>query len=176
MSDEKKGKELTHLKFHYQRSKKHGPFVRNCPDCQKQMEYNRFDSLTRAIKQNTVCNSCSSYKYKKSWTHVIKDEHIKQMSAVKAGYDSFDEYMADLDKKKKYRRAVTIITRQQDISSLPNSDKLRGLCGVDGAYQLDHIISVDEGYKQQIAADQIGHINNLQIIPWKQNLLKSNKQ
>jgi len=97
------------------------------------------------------------------------------MAASKAGYDTYESYMNDLGARKKYYAAVRKITRQQDISILENYDKLRGLCGVEGAYQLDHIISVSVGYEQSISPEILGSISNLQIIPWKDNLIKSNK-
>lgn len=150
------------------------PFKRNCPICSKELSYATERSITRANNENSVCNSCSSKIYKKSWQYVIKDDHIKKMAAKKAGYDSYEEYMQDLDNRKKYYREVRKITRKQDISILENYDKLRGLCGVEGAYQLDHIIPISVGYEKGISAEVIGNIKNLQIIPWKDNLLKSN--
>jgi len=99
------------------------------------------------------------------------------MSAKKAGYETYSAYMSDLESKKKYFRTVRALTRKQDITTLLNYDKLlenRGLNGVSGAHQLDHIISVSEGYRQNIPPEQIANIDNLQIIPWKDNLLKSN--
>jgi len=149
------------------------PFKRNCPNCLKDLSYATKYAVNRANKQGAVCNPCSNEIHKKSWNYVIKDEHIQKMAAVKAGYETFDEYMADLDNKKKYRRAVQKVTKQQNISLLENYDKLRGLCGVEGAYQLDHIISIVKGYEEGIAPEVIGDISNLQIIPWKENLLKS---
>jgi hypothetical protein len=176
MKSSKSGQSIKHLSEWYARPKKDtGPFIRNCPLCDAPHDYISKWSMQRAAKSNAICNSCSSIVYKKSWTYVIKDEHIKQMSARKAGYESFDAYMADLDNKKKYRREVSRITRQQDITQLENYDKIRGLCGVNGAYQLDHIISISEGYDQNISPSEIGNISNLRIIPWKDNLLKSNK-
>lgn len=160
-SNSRKGKQLTHF--------------RNCPECHIQLGYTTEYAVDRANKQSSVCNSCSCKIHKKSWIYVIKDDHIKKMAASKAGYDTYESYMADLSNKKKYRREVTKITRQQDISVLENYDKLRGLCGVAGAYQLDHIISVSIGYEQNIAPELLGSIPNLQIISWKDNLLKSNK-
>ncbi len=154
---------------------KYLPFKRNCPNCNKEMRYASEFSINRAIKKNSVCNSCSSRIYKKSWTYVIKEDHVKKMAAKKAGYATYDAYLFDLDNRKKYYREVRKITRKQDISILENYDKLRGLCGVDGAYQLDHIIPVSVGYERGLSAEKIGHISNLQIIPWKDNLLKSNK-
>lgn len=108
--------------------------------------------------------------------YVIKDNHIKKMAATKAGYSSFSEYMKDLNNKKKYYRLVRQITRKQDMSTLENFDKIRGLNGRPGAYQIDHIISIDEGYKNSLSPDRIGGIANLRIIPWEENIKKSNKQ
>jgi hypothetical protein len=97
------------------------------------------------------------------------------MAAKKAGYNSYDDYMKELDSRKKYYREVRNITRKQDLSLLENYDKIRGLCGVEGAYQLDHIIPISVGYSQSMLPAVIGSISNLQIIPWKDNLLKSNQ-
>jgi hypothetical protein len=150
------------------------PFKRNCPECSKELRYVNERTVARANKQNAVCNSCSSKIYKKSWQYVIKDDHVKKMAAKKAGYDTYEAYMTDLDNKKRYYREVRKITRKQDISILENYDKLRGLCGVEGAYQLDHITPISVGYEKNIVPNIIGDIRNLQIIPWKDNLLKSN--
>lgn len=150
------------------------PFKRNCPGCSKELSYVNERSVIRANNENSVCNSCSSKIYKKSWQYVIKDDHIKKMAAKKAGYESYETYMQDLDNRKKYYREVRKITRKQDISVLENYNKLRGLCGVDGAYQLDHIIPISVGYEKKLPPSTIGDISNLQIIPWKDNLLKSN--
>lgn len=150
-------------------------FFRICPNCKKSKGYVRRYSIERANKQNSVCNSCSAIIYKKTWNDVITSAHREKMAAKKAGYDTFAAYMKDLDNRKKYYRDVRLVTTKQDISLLENYDKLRGLCGVNEAYQLDHIISVSKGYTDNIAPDIIGDISNLRIIPWKDNLLKSNK-
>ena len=91
------------------------------------------------------------------------------MAAKKAGYTTYEAYLADLDNRKKYYREVRKITRQQDISLLENYDKLRGLCGVDGAYQLDHIKSINWGWENHIPAETIAEWGNLRMIPWKDN-------
>ena len=74
-----------------------------------------------------------------------------------------------------YKHGVYQATTKWDLSVLPNSDKPRGLCGVDGAYQLDHIISVYEGFQKNLPVSVIGHIDNLRFIPWRENLAKSNR-
>lgn len=148
-------------------------WFRNCPSCSKVIYYSGNWHRKDADKKNSICNSCSAYKYKKTWEYRIKDEHIKQMRATKAGYDTFEEYMEDLPEKKKYHREVWRITYQQDLESFENYEK-RGRCGVEGAYQIDHIISIDEGYKKSIEPEVIGDISNLQMLRWEDNLSKSN--
>lgn len=149
-------------------------WVRNCPMCNKVLYYSSGYHRKDANRGNAICNSCSNLKYKKAWNYVITDEHTKQMRATKAGYDTFEEYMEDLPEKKKYHREVWGITYKQDLESFENYDK-RGRCGVEGAYQIDHIISIDEGYKKNISPKEIGDILNLQMLKWEDNLSKSNK-
>jgi hypothetical protein len=86
---------------------------------------------------------------------------------------SYEQYLQDISTFKKYKNIVWIITKQQPIETLENSDRLRGLAGVDGAYQLDHMVSIREGYDNNIDPKEIGDIKNLQFIPWKENLNKS---
>lgn len=51
----------------------------------------------------------------------------------------------------------------------------RGKCGVDGVWQLDHIISVREGFEKRIPVDVIADKSNLQMLPWLDNLRKYDK-
>jgi len=163
-------------RINYPKTKKNttqSEWFRNCPMCNETIYYSSNYHRKDAIRGNTICNSCSTLKYKKSWNYVITDEHTKQMRATKAGYDTFEEYMEDLPEKKKYHREVWRITYQQDLESFENYEK-RGRCGVEGAYQIDHIISIDEGYKKSIEPEVIGDISNLQMLRWEDNLSKSN--
>lgn len=52
---------------------------------------------------------------------------------------------------------------------------LRGMSGVEGAYQLDHIIPIKYGFDNNICPSVIGGINNLQLLPWKENISKGCK-
>ena len=51
----------------------------------------------------------------------------------------------------------------------------RGRCGVEGAWQLDHIISIKYGFENNISAEEISKKENLRMLPWKENLSKSSK-
>jgi hypothetical protein len=80
----------------------------------------------------------------------------------------------DKSELQEYKVKVRRVTESNDLRVLPNSDKPRGMCGVDGAYQLDHIIPISYGFDNNIPPEVIGGITNLQFIPWKDNLIKSN--
>ena len=47
-----------------------------------------------------------------------------------------------------------------------------GRAGVDGAYQVDHMYSVSSGFKNGLSPFLIGHINNLEVLEWEDNLTK----
>ena len=80
-----------------------------------------------------------------------------------------EQYKEQLTDFYQYRLKVESVTKQQPIHTLKNYDKPRGKMGVDGAYQLDHMVSVYQGFLQNISADIIGNISNLQFIGWKEN-------
>jgi hypothetical protein len=48
----------------------------------------------------------------------------------------------------------------------------RGKCGIDGAYQLDHIITVRQGFEQGISIEEISSKENLRVISWLENVKK----
>lgn len=152
-------------------------FDKICPTCGNVIYYSCRYALTRSIKANSVCNSCSSYAYNKTFNDVITKDHINQMAATKAGYSTYDEYKLDYPRKKLYYRIVRSITKKQPIQLLADYDKLttgRGRNGKINAYQLDHIISIDEGYRKNIDPMIIGDIRNLQILSWQKNIARKN--
>jgi hypothetical protein len=50
-----------------------------------------------------------------------------------------------------------------------------GLAGMPGAYHIDHIYSIMNGYKNNVSPLVIGGISNLQMLPWKENLSKHSR-
>jgi len=51
----------------------------------------------------------------------------------------------------------------------------RAINGTEGGYQLDHIYPISVGYKNNIAPEVIGGINNLRLISWEENRRKWDK-
>ena len=98
---------------------------------------------------------------------------VRTEDKFRLGID-YDEWLKNLPIYQKYKSDVIKITNKQPIEKLKFFDK-RGLCGVEGAYQLDHKFSISEGFKQGIEPEIIGNIVNLEFIPWEENLNKGVK-
>jgi len=89
----------------------------------------------------------------------------------RTGY-TYDEFKKIQPKFRKYRQEVRSVTNSQSLHELDNYDK-RGVSGQDGAYHLDHIYSVADGFQNNVPAEIVGNIANLKMIPWEMNLLKN---
>ncbi len=102
----------------------------------------------------------------------LESECVKNL--LKTRNITYEEYLEDMNDLDLYRKNAYFISRNQPIHLLENYGK-RGLAGVKGAYHLDHIISINYGYKNNIPAEIIGSLYNLQFIPWKENIIKGSK-
>ena len=91
--------------------------------------------------------------------------------AKRNGYETYQEYRDSLPAWRAYKIDVWRITNQQPLHILENFNK-RGVNGQTGAYTLDHIISIKKGFIENITPEQIGHIDNLQMLPWEENITK----
>lgn len=114
-----------------------------------------------------LCKECS-YKHR---VETIDYTGVSRSNSSRLG-PKHPGWNPNKSEYKKYCNLVDRHTRKQDISILENYDKLRGLCGVEGAYQLDHIISKKYGFHNKITPEQIGCISNLRFIPWEENRKK----
>jgi len=108
-----------------------------------------------------------------SWDDEFKKELTKRVLKTKydKGIYKTGRYKTDWQH---YKSLVIAITRKVDVTQFENSEK-RGKCGIDGAYQLDHKISIDEGFKLGLLPYIVGNSENLQMIPWLENSRKKAK-
>ena len=52
-------------------------------------------------------------------------------------------------------------------------DHPRTVCGVEGGYQLDHIITIKFGFENNIPPEVLAEKENLRMLPWKENLMRN---
>jgi len=70
----------------------------------------------------------------------------------------------------RYKSVVLYITEQ--FRTEITTGYKTGLAGTPGAYHIDHMFSIMNGYKNQVSPILIGSKYNLKMIPWKDNLSK----
>lgn len=77
-----------------------------------------------------------------------------------------------------YKRKVKLLTektyKRHTLTINPNNYK-RTLAGVHDGYHLDHIIPIYYGFVNRVPEEEISHIDNLQMLPWRTNLQKGIK-
>ncbi len=103
--------------------------------------------------------------------NLLSFEQRMQGIATRLGYETYDQYRESLPEWKKYKIDVWRVTKQQPLHLLENFDQ-RGVNGEEGAYTLDHKISIKKGFIENISPEEIGHIDNLQMLPWEENITK----
>lgn len=69
-------------------------------------------------------------------------------------------------------RRISEETYKKYKKSINPNDYPRTLCGVDGGYQLDHVISIKKGFEQGISPKKMGAKKNLQMLTWNDNRSK----
>jgi hypothetical protein len=79
----------------------------------------------------------------------------------------------------KYARTVHALSQKiykQNINIINPHNYPRTLCGVEGGWQLDHIIPVKECFQQGKSPEEAASINNLRMLPWHDNLMRQYKE
>lgn len=113
----------------------------------------------------------------------VSEEHRDKMRSIDRSYMYTEEYRSKMSKEttpayKRYANRVHKLTQkvyEENKHTINPKRYERTLCGVDGGYQLDHIVSVRFGFDNNISPEKLSEVDNLRMIPWKQNLLKSDK-
>lgn len=148
-------------------------------------KYDLSQVKAREILSSVDENGISGYKKKGQKTRQTHLENVDEYGrngysqiatkAIIKGNDTKYKKGLILDPSLKgefYRyKAVVIYLTEKHRKSLAKGYKT-GLCGTEGAYQIDHNYSIMEGYKNKISPFVIGNIKNLRMIPWEENISK----
>lgn len=80
---------------------------------------------------------------------------------------------------KRYSRKVHKLSHETYLKNIdiinPNRYK-RTLAGVADGWQLDHIIPIKECFKKGIPAEDAAKLENLRMLPWRENLMRQFKE
>jgi 5-methylcytosine-specific restriction endonuclease McrA len=76
---------------------------------------------------------------------------------------------------KKYARQVHGLSQkiyEKNIDIINPNRHPRTVCGVEGGWQLDHVIPIKECFEKGITIEEASAITNLRMLPWKTNLMR----
>ena len=79
---------------------------------------------------------------------------------------------------KRYSRLVHGMSQEvynENIDVINPERYPRTLCGVEGGWQLDHIIPIKECFDRGIPPREAASLTNLRMLPWKENLMRQYK-
>lgn len=168
---EKRNKTLKENGTKVGRKKGDGPkkkgWFKQCKCC----ETNFWTTPSKAEKSFYCSRKCmySDEDYKNKLKHVDKSYMKTEDYAKCKGNPNPSEF-------KRYRNKVEFLTEKTYVEFIEeiNPNRLpRTLAGVEGGYHLDHIISVKEGFIKGLDPEKIANKENLQMLPWLENVRKS---
>lgn len=139
---------------------------------------------TRTYKACVVCGKeTHNHKYCSRECMYKSEEQRNKMRSIDRSYMLTEEYRNKLTKEttsayKRYANRVHKLTQKiyEENKHIINPEGYeRTLCGVEDGYQLDHIVPVRYGFDNNITPEELSKVDNLRMIPWKQNLLKRDR-
>jgi hypothetical protein len=124
-----------------------------------------YDFSTQNRKARETMKRLYGEHYNPGWTEKAIQTRIDNGNMVPV--ELLDEY-------RDYYRNVQLTTKKQKLNGLKNIKK-RGVLGKDyDAHHIDHIVSIYDGFMNDVPSEIIGNICNLQCIPAKDNITKGN--
>jgi hypothetical protein len=119
--------------------------------------------LQYALTQTDVLCPARSHPNKNKG--LKKQESLEILSRDDPAYSNF----------RKYRNRIAARTKRtyrEFMEEINPLNLMLGKCGIDGAHQIDHIISVRIGFEQNISIEIMSAKENLQILTWQDNIKK----
>lgn len=127
-------------------------------------------SAAKQKGQKRTGNYYKPTKWKGEGNYWYGKSRSKELSPRYNG-EKFNNEFKDYYNKVKWLTKQTYMLHKEKLNP---KNKLRTLAGIPGGYQLDHIYPVIEGFKNNVPAELLAHIDNLQLLLWNVNLKKSN--
>lgn len=126
--------------------------------------YKKKGQKTRATHMNKIDELGRNGYAKLASKAIIKGNITKSIKRIiSLNRSEFKRYKTVvLYLTEKYRKKITL-------------GYITGLAGIKDAWHIDHKFSILKGYQQQVSPFVIGNIQNLQMLPWKENLSKQSK-
>lgn len=137
--------------------------------------------LTCNIVFSVMVSRDAKYCSKKCMSENVS--HRNLLRNIDRSYMKTEKYKNTLIKEttpeyRRYRNKVSKLTEQTYMmyKNVINPNNLtRTLAGVENGYHLDHKISCRYGFDNNILPEEISSLKNLQMLPWRDNIVKGKK-
>jgi len=139
---------------------------------------------TKEIKPCLACNTPhKNDMYCSRKCMCGSEEHRKKLASIDRSYMQTEKYRSTLRKPDTlgYKRFVNRVHKLSNKTYIEHKDELnpnnhpRTRAGTNGGYQLDHIVTVRDGFDKGLSAEVLSEKNNLRMIPWKENLKRNRR-
>lgn len=140
----------------------------SCDLCSETFE-RQFQLLNRSI--NHFCRTCARKEIAKN----LDNSKLIELNRSRTG----SKHPRWNPEKKEFQTYAYKVRQKTEKTYRTNIDVLnpnrlpRTVCGIKEGYQLDHKISIKEGFDKNIEPDILASIENLELIPWEENRGKS---
>jgi len=155
-------------------------FDRQCIICDEVFEIKN----TAAANSKKCCSrACYNHYFKTvvTQTEEYRNKCSEMFKSIDRSYMQTEEYSISKRKEEtpeytRYKNKVHKLSEKTYVEHAevinPNNHP-RTLCGVDGGWQLDHIKTVRECFDSGISEEEASSLNNLRMLPWKENLMRN---
>lgn len=129
----------------------------------------------RFSQYSQFCNKCNKVEQNKGHIGNTYGSANKGKKLLSMLGDLHPRWNPNKTEFRVYASQVSRLTRETyraNENVINPSNYPRTLCGVEGGYQLDHIISIKRGFDNKIPAEVLSRVDNLQMLPWKANRTK----
>lgn len=142
-------------------------YIKNCPNCDKEIEFNNKYNLQRSIINNSLCRSCNCTSFNKS-IDTSKSNNTQWKGYKEIPYSWFSKYFERTSKKSKRIGSITI----EDVYNLwIKQNKKCNLSGITIGFY-------DDGKTHTCSIDRIDSlkeytIDNIQLVHKDVNYMKN---
>lgn len=148
------------------------PENRICPNCGVE-----FVVKTAREFKKVYCRKECYYESKKGIVPVDPDI----VKSIDRSYMRTEKYAAatrnpETPEYKRYKNKVGNLTQktyEKNIDIINPNRYTRTLAGVENGWQLDHIKPVRECFDQRLSPEEASSLENLRMLPWKENLMRN---
>lgn len=131
-------------------------------DCGHTFDLRVANFLNRKLVRSNSCKLCGIRTRSLQLTQTSLDRHEEWLKTATEW--QLYKYEVNLETNKSFRQYKHII----DPNNLPRGS-------IDGGYHLDHIISKRYCFDNNIPVELCGNYQNLQMLPWKDNISKGTR-